>query len=187
MRHRMPATGGPRHFDGAIDPVHGESDHPGRIRAEGEFRQLQEICDFRGEFEFLVVTQRVGDNGFAGIQPEFLVFDFRFQLTNHIPIGIQRGGVALAGLERFDIPIETGDHVHVVGNLFPFCLQILLAKEHVVDPGLVVHRRNGDPAGIPRTTPAAVVNAECEEGKARFTTDLLRQYLVERDAVDKCR
>ena len=185
VRQGMPTTGGSGHLDSPVDPVHGKGDHPGGICAEGELRQLQEIFDFGGEFEFLVFTERVGDDRFFGVKPELLMFDFRFQLSNHISVVIQLGVEGVPCLERFEILIEASNHAHVVGELLLFGLQILLAKKFVENLCLIVHGRDGDPTGIPRTAPAAVIDAKSQGREARFTAHPLREDLIQGDTVNK--
>ena len=54
MRERMPASGGPGHRNGSVDPVHGEGDDPGGVGPESEFGELEEIVDLGREREFRV-------------------------------------------------------------------------------------------------------------------------------------
>ncbi len=75
----MPTTGGARHLDGPVDPVHGKGDAPVRIGPESKFGQLEEVPDLGREGELRVFAEGFLDLRLLGIEPELLMAQLGFR------------------------------------------------------------------------------------------------------------
>ena len=83
MGKRMPTTGCPGYVDGSVDPIQGEGNHACRIGLKGQLRQFEKIANLGGKRVFSILAESVGHLRLFRVEPELLVFELRFELSDH--------------------------------------------------------------------------------------------------------
>ena len=64
-------------------------------------------------------------------------------------------------------------------------LHILILKQQIKNLRLIMHRRNGRTAIVPRATPAAIVDTKVQKRKPRIAAHLTGEDLIQRNAIHK--
>ena len=177
---------------GRTDAVEHERDGAGRIRLEGEAREIVH------DFNLLHVRGGIGgidrdgclDNGFwfrfptaRGLEAVLEIAHAREILVEAVAVAGGDPAGEFAGLAGNRI--EDAATVIELAQLRLHLLGRALEKKLFEHLGGLVFGRDGDAGAGPRKAARAGVDGERERGKTREGTDLLGDVLVERDGVAK--
>ena len=175
----MPTTGGVRHLDGPVDPVHGEGNDAGRVSPESQFRQFEQVPNLGGEHKLLIVTKRSRNLRFTGIEPKLFMIQLGFQFGNHGLVTRQLTSVGSLLEQLRQVTPEAIQNVLVILQLLFFRLRVLFLKKQLKNLLFIMQRGNGRAAIVPGTPPTPVVDAEIKEGETGVSTHLSSQHLIQ--------
>ena len=83
------------------------------------------------------------------------------------------------------IALKVFENVLIIAQPALGGLQILVLEQEIKNLRLIMHRRDGRAAIVPRATPAAIVDAKIQERETRIAAHLTGEHLIQRNAVHK--
>ena len=108
-----------------------------------------------------------------------------FQFTNHLLITLQLTVIRALFAQLRQIALKARENVLIVAQPTLSGLHILILEQQIKNLRLIMHRRNGRTAIVPRATPAAIVDTKVQERETRLTAHLTGEHLIQRNTVHK--